>query len=495
MNIWLQKYQNRLAFVFVVAVSIAAWAIFASLNLTTIYNDAMSHLNVARLVVDNMQPGFAQLGSVWLPMNHILSLVFVWNDMFWHTGLAGSLISMIAFVISTIALYQLVIYLGGSKWSGIAAAATFCLTANMLYLQSTPLTEPLYVCLFILTVLFVVRYIGDHSDSALIAASLISAIGILTRYDAWFVAGVAGGVLFVNDFLFAKQSLKSALGRLLIYVFPVAFAAFLWFGWNWLIFNDPLYAFTGPYSAHAQQSVIESSSGLVTKHDIGMSMWAYILSALENIGPIVVILGALGWIVGVVIKPRIAWSKTAVMAFVLLISIIVFNVLALYLGFSILNLPALHWNPSGTLAGSLFNVRYGILALPFTAVGVGLLIATIHKKWQKLAMVVMTVTVVGQTIYFCVTGIITIQDGLHGSSAFVNQDIAAQLKMHVGPSDKVIMSTSSYNAVAFASGLELRQFIHKASAKNGTEQYPNRINTQNGLSPRIMTWANRYMKA
>ncbi len=112
MNVWLQKYQNRLAFVLVVALSIAAWAIFASLNLTTIYNDAMSHLNVARLVVDNMQPGFAQLGSVWLPMNHILSLVFVWNDMLWHTGLAGSLISMIAFMISTIALYQLVIYLG-----------------------------------------------------------------------------------------------------------------------------------------------------------------------------------------------------------------------------------------------------------------------------------------------------------------------------------------------------------------------------------------------
>lgn len=436
----------------------------------------MSHLNVARLVVDNIQPGFAQLGSVWLPMNHILSLLFVWNDTLWHTGLAGSLVSMAAFVISAITIYKLVVYLTKSKWGGIGAAVTFCLTANMLYLQSTPLTEPLYVCLFVLTIFFVIRYIGSRSDGALIAASLVSAIGILTRYDAWFVAGVAGGVIFANDLFFEKQTLKSALGRLLIYAFPVLFAAFLWFGWNLLIFNDPLYAFTGPYSAHAQQAAIESSSGLITKHNIGISMWAYLLSMVANIGIAVLVVGLVGWVMSVVYKPYVGRTRITAVALILLASIIVFNVLALYLGFSILNLPALHWNPSGTLAGSLFNVRYGILALPFTVVGVGLGIATLRQKWQKIATVAAVFIVIGQTIYFCFTGIITIQDGLQGSSAFVNQDIAAQLKSRVGPNDKVIMSTSSYNAVAFASGLPLHQFIHEGVSKewNGAISEPDK---------------------
>jgi len=476
MKPWATRHQQALLVIVASAISMAAWGVFASLNVTTVYNDAMSHLNVARLVVDNIQPGFAQLGSVWLPMNHILSLVLIWNDWLWHTGLAGSLISMAAFVISAVALYKLVVYLSGSKWGGVGAALTFCFTVNMLYLQATPLTEPLYICLFILTALFVVRYVGSRSDSALIAASLVSAIGVLTRYDAWFIAGIAGVVIFVTDLFLEKQKLTSAIGRLVIYAFPVLFAALLWFGWNLLIFHDPLYAFTGPYSAHAQQALIESSSGLITKHSVGVSIWAYLLSIFENIGVIVALIGTLGWGVSMFWRPKSAKSRVTAVACILLFSIIAFNVLALFFGFSILNLPALHWNPSGTLAGSLFNVRYGILALPFIAVGMGLFVAWIPRKRQWLTAAAVIVLVVGQSLYFCMNGVITIQDGLKGSSAFVNQDIAAQLEQRVGRGDTVIMSTSSYNAVAFASGLGLRQFIHEGVSKewNGAISEPDK---------------------
>jgi hypothetical protein len=476
MRHWIARHQQALLGAATAISSIAAWVIFASLNVTTVYNDAMSHLNVARLVVDNIQPGFAQLGSVWLPMNHILSLVFVWNDPLWHTGLAGSLISMISFVISTIAIYKLTTYISGSKWGGVGAAAVFCFTINMLYLQATPLTEPLYLCLFILTTLFIVRYVGTRSDSALIAASLVSAVGVLTRYDAWFVAGVAGAIIFASDLFFEKQTLKSTIGRLIVFAFPVFFAALLWFGWNLLIFHDPLYAFTGPYSAHAQQALIESSSGLITKHNVGVSVWAYLLSIFENVGIAVALVGSAGWIVGLFMRPHTMKTKVTVVAGVLLLSIIVFNILALFLGFSILNLPALHWNPSGTLAGSLFNVRYGILALPFVAVGLGLIVACVPFKKQWLAASAVVILVVCQSVYFCVNGIITIQDGIKGSSAFVNQDIAAQLKQKVGPNDTVIMSTSSYNAVAFVSGLELRQFIHEGVSRewNGAISEPDK---------------------
>jgi hypothetical protein len=89
-----KKHPQLLVGVFATFMSLAAWAVFFRLGLTTDYNDAMSHLDVARLVVDNLQPGVSQLGSVWLPMSHILSLPFIWNDYLWHTGLAGSVISV-----------------------------------------------------------------------------------------------------------------------------------------------------------------------------------------------------------------------------------------------------------------------------------------------------------------------------------------------------------------------------------------------------------------
>ena len=54
------------------------------------YGDAISHLVISRRIVDWITPGLAQLGSVWLPMTHLLLLPFVANDFLFHTGLAGT---------------------------------------------------------------------------------------------------------------------------------------------------------------------------------------------------------------------------------------------------------------------------------------------------------------------------------------------------------------------------------------------------------------------
>jgi len=72
---------NKLIWLFVLAtlvvVSISAWGFYFQQGLTLSYNDARSHLNVARRVVDSLQPGAAQIGSVWLPLYHVLEIPFV----------------------------------------------------------------------------------------------------------------------------------------------------------------------------------------------------------------------------------------------------------------------------------------------------------------------------------------------------------------------------------------------------------------------------------
>jgi len=55
------------------------------------YNDARSHLDIGRRVVEGLKPGLAQIGSVWLPLPHLLMIPTIWNDTMWHTGLSGSL--------------------------------------------------------------------------------------------------------------------------------------------------------------------------------------------------------------------------------------------------------------------------------------------------------------------------------------------------------------------------------------------------------------------
>ena len=143
-----ERYHFRIAVTVLLLNSIGAFIYYYQKGLITIYNDSMGHLDIARAVVDSKQPGIAQLGSVWLPMNHILDLVLIWNNWAWHSGFAGSLFSMIAYVFSAIGIYKIVNELSDNFVASFVGLMVFALNPNLLYLQSTPLTEPLYLVFF-----------------------------------------------------------------------------------------------------------------------------------------------------------------------------------------------------------------------------------------------------------------------------------------------------------------------------------------------------------
>jgi len=85
--------------------SILYFVIFYKNGLGLSYNDARSHLYIGRRVVEGLKPGLAQLGSVWLPLNHVLMIPTIWNDWMWHSGLAGALQSMAGFVVTGYVIY------------------------------------------------------------------------------------------------------------------------------------------------------------------------------------------------------------------------------------------------------------------------------------------------------------------------------------------------------------------------------------------------------
>ena len=51
---------------------VAAWIRFLDLDLVLSHYDAKAHLVVARRVIDNLTPGWQQIGAVWLPLPHLL---------------------------------------------------------------------------------------------------------------------------------------------------------------------------------------------------------------------------------------------------------------------------------------------------------------------------------------------------------------------------------------------------------------------------------------
>src|SRR5271155_895987 len=65
-----------------------------------LYGDAVAHINIARRVFDSQTPGLLQLGTVWLPLPHLLMIPFLWSDSMWQNGVGGSIPSMIAYVLA-----------------------------------------------------------------------------------------------------------------------------------------------------------------------------------------------------------------------------------------------------------------------------------------------------------------------------------------------------------------------------------------------------------
>src|SRR3989344_7518727 len=164
------------------------------------YGDAESHLNIAKRVVDSLTPGAAQLGGIWLPLPHILLAPFVYFDALWRTGVAGSIVSGIAYIVTAIFLYRLILLLAEERLAAIAGTFVFLLNPNVLYLQGTPMTELPLIVFFTLSTYYLVRFLRSEQIVHLVAAAFFGFCAALSRYDGWFLIGIEAMVLAAKYF-------------------------------------------------------------------------------------------------------------------------------------------------------------------------------------------------------------------------------------------------------------------------------------------------------
>lgn len=169
---------------------VVAAAVYWHQGLTLSHYDAKGHLVVARRVVDNLTPGWLQLGAVWLPLPHIVNLAPVQIDAWYRTGASAVALSMASMMLLVIMTARTIRYLTGSVAGAIAASLVILSNPNLLYLQSTPMTEPMLLGLMALAVWLSIRAVDVGSTRALVIASGALALPFLTRYEAWPFLGV-----------------------------------------------------------------------------------------------------------------------------------------------------------------------------------------------------------------------------------------------------------------------------------------------------------------
>ena len=342
--------------------TVAAWH-YHTLGLTLSHYDARGHLVVARRIFDSITPGWQQIGAVWLPLPHLLNALPVQIDLLYRTGASAVAISIASYSITTAAIAWIVRRITGSASAAVAASAVFALNPNVVYLQSTPMTEPL---LLATTTVAVALLIGASRY-----AGLAFALACLTRYEAWPVTATAltaaGWVRWRAGEPFAEAVRR--IGRIAVY---------------------PAVAIVG-FSIFSRVVIGEwfvSGGFFVPENKALGDAW---LAAKE-----------IGWGAQMLSGPALTWIGG-----VGLVGVVVASVVALYrvqprrqstadalIAISPLAMAAIPW--AAFYRGHPFRIRYMVPLMAVEAIGAGVAAGLVPRRVTLAAAVALTVVGVAE---------------------------------------------------------------------------------------------------
>ncbi|HXS77598.1 MAG TPA: hypothetical protein VN753_15560 [Terracidiphilus sp.] len=445
--------------------SIWSWRNHAMLN----YGDAVAHLHIARRVIDAHERGLSQLGSVWLPLPHLLMIPFVAVYSWWANGLAGLIPSALAYLASCLGLYRLV-----RNWlrpsASIIALAFFALNPNLLYLQTTAMTEPLFLCEMIWLSVWLVEWrAAVESDPpranrllGWITLALVAAI--FTRYDGWvlaFLAWTSVGIVQMR-----KSTLRSR--RFWMMSAIVVVAPLIWFAYNALIFGDWLDFARGPYSAAAIE--VRTTTGSGPPHPGWHNPWVSLLffvkcaqmdAAPESWGRFLVVMSLLGTAWG--------WLTTRNKSFLWTLFLwfpVPFYAYSVSFGSVPIFLPV--WWPH-----SWYNTRYGMELLPAFAVGIAFVARFAIGAARKFKPMLVRYAIAALLVIVVLNNWAVLREHpltyIEGTKNIASrrafeEEIPPVLRSLIAkhPGAPVLMETSVYpNLVAFT-GIPLRQTINES---------------------------------
>ncbi|HEU5383636.1 MAG TPA: glycosyltransferase family 2 protein [Ktedonobacteraceae bacterium] len=395
---------------------VAFWYSFNN-HLILLVADSYSHMRIARSIFDSMTPGIGQFGGVWLPLPHVIMLPFIWNNALWRTGLAGSFSSMPCYVVAAIYLYLSARRLTHNGSVSFVAALAFILNPNVLYLQTTPLTEPVLMATMTAACYYFLAWAQENDPKQLIWAASAMFLATLARYDGWALFLVCL-VLIVPIGWLKGQRRPQIVGNLLLFSTLGGFGIALWFLWCTVIFGDPLYFQHGPYSAELQQVNLKNNGGLYTYHDLWQSVRYYAIASIETLGPILFVLA----VVAVVVFVLRRWRSPDCLGALVLLTPFAFYVISLYSGQAAIYVPGAV--PSGAPA-QLFNTRYGVEVVAPAAIFLATLVSRL-----RLAKFALVLVIVAQTIWIFQGGVITLQEGQYGVTCWPTSHISIYLAEH-----------------------------------------------------------------
>ncbi|SRR5579871_986998 len=460
-----------------ICISVLSFFYYLSRGEILLYGDVFGHINIARRIFDSRTPGLLQLGTVWLPLAHLLMLPFVISDRMWQTGIGGSIPSIFAYIFAVVGIFRLTKTAlsrsmepdAPARRAAWIATAIFAANPNLIYMQATAMTESLYLAFSIWAVVHFVEFVKfrntEHSSSerSLMNCGFCIIASCLTRYDGWFLA-VAISLAVLVVFVRSNSGLRFPRRSLLQFILLAALAPALWLGYNAIVYRNPLEFANGPYSAKALARK-DAAAGTAPYPGAGSMPVAsifFLKSAQLNLaegdwGRLWLALAFAG-VVSLFIKHRRFWPL------LLLWVPLPFYALSITYGGVPIYLPV--WWPHG-----YYNVRYGLELLPafavFAALAVFQLLELTSNRRAQIAIIFISLAAIAAGY----AGVWRAQP-ICFREALINSHTRTPLEGALGdnlkmlpPNSTLLMSLGDHVGALQRAGIPLRRTINENDAK------------------------------
>jgi hypothetical protein len=445
-------------------------------NLLLLYGDAVAHLHIARRILDARNPGFRQLGSVWLPLPHLLMLPFVQRMQWWQSGLAGAIPSMVCYILGCVGIYRL-----ARLWMDVGpasvAVAFYGLNPGLLYMQTTAMTEPLFLAEIIWATLLIANFcraiqagLPDlaaeiRASRLLVSAGLVLVAAVFTRYDGWIFATFAWLVAAIA--LVRHGGWRSrAGGAFFLFTAMLLASPLAWMAYNARQFGDPLDFLRGPYSAKAieERTAPPGAWHHPGWHSMRVSALYFLKAAELGAVPLRFANSLLWMTIAGTVAGLVRYRSRSFAVALLLWVPLPFYAYSVAYGSVPIFIPL--WWPH-----SWYNTRYGMEMLPafalFLAALLGWLVAR-AKSWSKsappsiLAAVLLAILANGLALARATP--LVLQEAIANSRTRIldEQTLALTLKpLSRRFSGAILMSTSEHAGALQIAGIPLHRTINE----------------------------------
>jgi hypothetical protein len=447
-------------------VAMCSLGYYASRGYLLLYGDAVAHLHIARRVFDSLNPGFRQLGSVWLPLPHLLLIPFVLKMQWWQNGLPGAVPSVVSYVAGCVGMFRL-----ARHWlplgAAIIASLFYGLNPGLLYLSTTAMTEPLYLAEMVWAVVLLVEIAqamqAATEVSELRAARLLKYLGfvlvaaVFTRYDGWIYAALSW--LAATFLVIGKRRWTSpATGAWVLFTTMVAVAPLLWIVYNAKQFHDPFDFIRGPYSAKAIElrTTPPGAAHYPGWHNMRISSTYFLKTAQLNAAwpwagrPLVLItlIGSLS----ALLRFRFAW--------IALLFWLPYPFYAYSVAYGSVPIFIPMWDPH-----SFYNTRYGLELVPAFALFTGCALAGLMRRlptYQNWLPPLAAVLIGGNSAALLHAKPLVLQEAIANGHARISFEHALAMKLaELPPNQSILMYTSAHVGALQQAGIPLKQTVNE----------------------------------